>query len=64
MDELAINIAISEKHIRQLTELCREYHEKAEKYTMLEQIIKAELETKRNELAKYEAMQDKRERGK
>lgn len=68
MDELLYNIAVVDKELRQLTELLREYHAKAEKYNTLERIIKAEIENKRGELAELEAKQDrrnedKRERG-
>lgn len=68
MDELLYNIAVVDKEVRQLAEMAREYHAKAEKYNLLERIITAELNNKRSELAEYEAMQDrrnedKRERG-
>ena len=63
MDELNIAIATTEKDLRQLCELSREYHAKAENYSTLARIISETIENKRGELAKYEAMQNKRERG-
>lgn len=61
MTDLDYNIATADSELRSLVELCREYDAKATKYSALAEIIKAEVDRKRAELADLEAQKDRRE---